>query len=282
MTAADNVQWIFVLVSLLLNLIVGPSLGVPTMEALFLITLPFILMHGIRRYGFPSLAVLIVAALVISNLYENCSIITGFPFGRYHYTGTLKLFLVPVTIGPYYIAIGYLCWQTANVILDIADVRLHRSVNLVLLPALAAAFMAMYDLTADPQASTIDHVWIWENGGSTFGVPATNFMGWWLCTYSFFQVFALYLRSRASVRPLQQSRQFWAQPIILYFNLGLVTVVTYFTSADGTNLVTAMNGVTWRTYDLHEASMTVFLFTVCVVTVLALARLFEWPRPANE
>lgn len=36
--------------------------------------------------------------LVVSNALENLSILTGFPFGNYHHTLGLQVFLVPVLI----------------------------------------------------------------------------------------------------------------------------------------------------------------------------------------
>ena len=50
--------------------------------------------------------VFVVAGLVISNILENLSIQTGFPFGHYHYTGGPQIFLVPWFIGPAYLGIG--------------------------------------------------------------------------------------------------------------------------------------------------------------------------------
>ena len=44
----------------------------------------FALLHGAQRYGWRAIAVFGVAGLVISNILENLSIQTGFPFGRYH------------------------------------------------------------------------------------------------------------------------------------------------------------------------------------------------------
>jgi hypothetical protein len=37
--------------------------------------------------------------------------------------------------------------------------------------------------------------WIWLNGGEYWGVPFTNFLGWFLTVYLIFQNFALYLSS---------------------------------------------------------------------------------------
>jgi uncharacterized membrane protein len=47
----------------------------------------FALVHGAQRYGWRAIGIFIVAGLMISNMLENLSIATGFPFGHYHYTG---------------------------------------------------------------------------------------------------------------------------------------------------------------------------------------------------
>src|SRR4051794_12173315 len=70
----------------------------------------FALIHGGRRYGWSGILVFVVICLIVSNAFENLSILTGFPFGRYYYTDVLgpKLFLVPVLIGGAYAGAGYL------------------------------------------------------------------------------------------------------------------------------------------------------------------------------
>src|SRR5690242_7543634 len=79
----------------------------------------FALTHGIARYGGRAMLWFIVICLVVSNIAENLSIVTGFPFGHYHYTDALgpKLFLVPVTIGGAYFGAGYLAWTVCLVLL---------------------------------------------------------------------------------------------------------------------------------------------------------------------
>ena len=54
-------------------------------------------LHGLQRYSSKEFLIFFVIAFIVSNLYENLSILTGFPFGHYHYTEALgpKLFLVP-------------------------------------------------------------------------------------------------------------------------------------------------------------------------------------------
>src|SRR5207245_11479497 len=58
---------------------------------------PFALIHGGRRYGWKTIAVFIVVTAIVSNILENISIVTGFPFGQYYYTDSLrpKLPLLP-------------------------------------------------------------------------------------------------------------------------------------------------------------------------------------------
>ena len=96
-----------------------PGIG----TTLILVQVGFVVLHGAWRYGWRAIAVFIVAGLVISNILENLSVQTGFPFGHYHYTGDGKIFQVPWYIGPAYLATGYLAWIVATTVL--ADV--HRN-----------------------------------------------------------------------------------------------------------------------------------------------------------
>jgi uncharacterized membrane protein len=69
----------------------------------------FALIHGSAKYGNGGITVFLVVCLVVSNSLENLSIITGVPFGHYHYSSALgaKILLVPVTIGGAYFGAGY-------------------------------------------------------------------------------------------------------------------------------------------------------------------------------
>src|SRR4030088_3434294 len=77
-----------------------------------MVSVAFALVHGAVRYGWGGIATFIVISLVVSNILENTSILTGFPFGHYYYTDDLgpKLFLVPLVIGVAYFFTGYLAW----------------------------------------------------------------------------------------------------------------------------------------------------------------------------
>jgi hypothetical protein len=84
-----------------------------------LLPMAFALIHGSKQYSWRSVLVFAVMSLAVSNALENLSILSGFPFGHYHYSDNLgqKLFLVPLLIGPAYFGMGYLSWTVARLIL---------------------------------------------------------------------------------------------------------------------------------------------------------------------
>lgn len=131
--------------------------------------------------------------LVISYSFENLSIATGFPFGFYNYSPTLGGggLTVPLIIIFAYFAIGYLSWMLSHVLTGQYTRKLEGK-QIFIVPFIAAFIMVMWDLGADP-ISAILGLWAWTYPGVYFGVPNSNFSGWFLVVYIFFQIFALYL-----------------------------------------------------------------------------------------
>src|SRR3984893_6564573 len=171
----------------------SPSLTIPVVMA----TAVFALFHGTLRYRWSGVLAFLIFCLVVSNILENTSILTGFPFGHYHYTSGPKIFLVPWYIGLSYFATAYLAWTVGIVLMG--DVRRTSNwITTVGVPVIGAAVMVMRDLTFDPLTSTIKQFWIWEQGGGYFGVPLTNYVGWFFTVYLFLQLFALFLRFRSA------------------------------------------------------------------------------------
>src|SRR6266705_6103098 len=119
--------WTLVVLNVVLTLVnaVFPNhIPFPILIPLFvLMPVAFALLHGAVRYQWSGILTFLVLCLVVSNLLENTSILTGFPFGHYYYTDVLgpKLFLVPLLIGPAYFASGYFAWVIGTVL--IGDVR---------------------------------------------------------------------------------------------------------------------------------------------------------------
>ena len=66
-------------------------------------------------------------------------------------------------------------------------------------PIVAAFIMTQWDLVMDPPLATISKAWIWHDGGAHFGVPFSNYLGWLLTSWLFYQAFAIYLGRRRPV-----------------------------------------------------------------------------------
>ncbi|MGH9655339.1 MAG: carotenoid biosynthesis protein [Bryobacteraceae bacterium] len=143
--------------------------------------LVFALVHGALGYGRRRILVFIALCLVIGNIFENLSIATGFPFGHYQFTSVMgpKLFQVPILLGLAYIGMGYVSW-TLGIVL-VGDLKRPLAGHRVVTVPLVAAFaMVGWDLSMDPIWSNLVHSWVWRNGGAYFGVPVSNFFGWYL------------------------------------------------------------------------------------------------------
>jgi putative membrane protein len=268
-----NILWLLVVllaVARLATTAFSPSLTIPVVMAAAV----FAFIHGAVRYRWSGILAFLIVCLVVSNVLENTSILTGFPFGHYHYTSSPRLFLVPLFIGPSYFATAYLAWMVAVVL--IGDVRRGGSwFTTVAVPVIASAVMVMWDLTFDPTASTIKQFWIWEQGGGYFGVPLTNYVGWFFTVYVFLQLFALFLRfRRAGADSLPLPASYYAQAVISYGVVGLTAVLSYLVFT-GNTVVTDAAGVAWQTRGITEAEATVSIFTMVFVSVLAGVKMLQ-------
>lgn len=240
------------------------------------------IVHAVRRYGAQTTFIFLGLTCVISWAYETSSILTGFPFGNYHYSDQLgpKLGLVPVLIMPAYFAMGYLSWTLAHVLLDRFDDRLEKR-HVFLLPLLASFIMVMWDLGIDPARATIEKAWVWHDGGAYFGVPIKNFAGWFLCVFTVFQCFAWYYykhgQSIEAAKPFQRSH--WTLPIYLYAAMIIDKLVAPF--ANKSVQLQSNEGHVWWTGDIDASLALVSIFTMFFVSLLALLRTYEW-RGAAE
>lgn len=113
---------------------------------------------------------------------EYASTRIGFPFGLYHYTGATagrELFLsdVPFFVPLSFPFLAYASWCLARLCLGRS-----RGLGVV---ALSALLMLVLDVVMDPLAVRggrwfLGHLFFYPNGGAYFGVPLSNFAGWFL------------------------------------------------------------------------------------------------------
>jgi putative membrane protein len=260
--------WLLVALLAIVDLlsVFSSSVALTTLHLAILLT--FALVHGALRYGFRGILAFAAICLLVSNALENIGVATGFPFGPYHYTDALgpKLGYVPLLIGPAYLGVGYLAWVLATIL--VGDVKRGESGLMAFATPLIGAFiMVLWDLTMDPTVSTLGGWWVWEKGGGFFGVPLSNYLGWFLTVFVFMQIFAIYLGrwGRKEISP--QPKGYFMQAIAMYAIVAMQFVVNY--AAKGSSPLIDANGMTWRSGDLLETSAITALFTMVFVVALA-------------
>jgi uncharacterized membrane protein len=238
----------------------------------------FGLLHGASTYGWRGILLFLFICLGVSNAFENLSIMTGFPFGWYHYSDAMgpKLFLVPLLIGPAYFGVGYLSWTLARAIFRDEDARLFGLLSFAT-PAIAGFIMVSWDLTIDPMMSTINGSWVWHNGGSYFGVPVSNFLGWYLTVYVFFQCFALYARRRFAF--YTKVRGYWATPLFAYTSIIIASILGLLLGTEPAAVFTDPAGHQWQAQDIRSVAALVCLFTALPFWLLAVFKVGDIGSP---
>ncbi len=241
----------------------------------------FALIHGAMFYRMRGILIFFVICLLIGNIFENVGVRTGFPFGPYYFTDLMgpKLSVVPIQLGLAYLGMAYLSWTLACLILGNMRSPLGGS-RVVTLPLVAAFIMVAWDFSQDPVWSTVLHLWIWRQGGAYFGVPMSNFLGWYLTVYVFYQLFAIYLRGRSTTSgPLPTS--YWHLPI-LFYAVSAAGNVFLIIPKSGLSVVSDPSGAQWKVSDITGTCALVSIFTMGAFAVMAWVRLADQRAEAGN
>jgi len=273
--AANLVLWsLIVLYAIARILQVFPG-RVPMLVIVSLHVFPpiiFALIHGAMFYRTRGIVIFCAICLVVGNIFENLGVRTGFPFGWYYFTELMgpKIFSVPILLGLAYLGMGYLSWTLARAILGAMRRPLSGS-RVITVPLTAGLIMVAWDFAMDPVWSTIEHAWVWSDGGAYFGVPVSNFSGWSLTVYLMFQLFALYLRGRA-INPNTFPSSFWHLPVIFYGLSAAGNILLAIPSVTPW-VVSDPTGVLWRVRDITHTCALVSIFIMGAFAFLAWARI---------
>jgi putative membrane protein len=139
-----------------------------TLVATALVVACMIRIHGFR--GTLAFAALIVAIPFGS---EFLGLLTGVPYGSYTYVGTPGPYVFGLVPG--FILIGWI--NVAYLSIATTTVGFGRS-SLWLAPV-DGLVATSWDVIADPIATRAGY-WSWSSPGGFYGVPVSNFLGWFL------------------------------------------------------------------------------------------------------
>ena len=106
-------------------------------------------------------------------------------FGSYHYTHYFapNLFGVPIAIGFAWIMVI----ATSHAIVHSLRIP-YRWIRAILGGLLAVVF----DLVLDPVSYKVKEYWLWEESGFYYGIPASNFTGWFITAFCLLLVIDLF------------------------------------------------------------------------------------------
>ena len=229
------------------------------------------LAHGVVLYRPKGIAVFTASCLGFGALAESLSLRTGFPFGHYYFTTIMgpQIFQLPLLLALAYLGIGYVAWILAILITGGPDEPI-RGPRLVTVPLLASFIMLAWDLSMDPDWSTLDRAWIWRDGGAYFGVPASNFFGWFLTAYCYYQTFSLYCGARPVLGPPKQ-RRFWYPPILTYVFCALGNLLILKLPM-APPVVADATGRIWHTSQILTNCVLISIFVMLPLAVLGWLR----------
>ena len=127
-----------------------------------------------ERWGGARSAAAAAAVVVAATAVEGAGSRTGFPFGRYRYTGALQPTVagVPVIVPLAWLAMAVPSREVAHAALWKRSTPLRRI-------ALGAVALTAWDVFLDPQMVG-EGYWSWVRTGRYRGIPLTNFAGWLL------------------------------------------------------------------------------------------------------
>ncbi len=252
-----------------------PRMLIVTLDVLS--AMAFALVDGARYYSLRGILTFAAICAVIGNSIENIGVTTGFPFGRYYFVELMgpKLFHVPVLLGLAYIGMAYVSWTLACLILGGAPVPVIGR-GVLGLPLVASFIMVAWDLAQDPVWATVLHGWIWRDGGPWFGVPISNYFGWYITVFVIYLLFALYLRHRPA--PIVGEQRTRCQPALLFYMICAAGNILQTIPCGIPAVVQDPTGKQWRIADISAASALVSVFVMGAFVAVAWTRSRAAPR----
>jgi putative membrane protein len=241
----------------------------------------FALFDGARHYRLRGILVFAGLCILVGNFTENLSIATGFPFGHYYFVELMgpKLFQVPVLLGLAYIGMSYVSWTLARAIVGNPHAPVT-GLRIIGLPLVASFIMVAWDLAQDPIWATVLHGWVWRDGGAWFGVPVSNYLGWFGTVFTIYLLFALYMRRRA-VSPIAATPASLRPALFFYVLCAAGNVLQVFFH-QAPVIVMDPTGKQWSYAGIVGASALVSIFVMGAFAAIAWVRLAEQEKAATD
>jgi putative membrane protein len=247
-----------------------PSLAIVALDVLSAAAFAYV--HGKLHYRLKGILVFVGLCILVGNVSENLSVETGFPFGHYVFNDLMgpKMWNVPILLGLAYIGMAYVSWTLARLIVGDPYATVSGS-RIVTLPLVASCIMVAWDVAQDPVWGTVLHAWTWRDGGPWFGVPVSNYFGWFANVFVIYLLFALFLKRRPELG-VPVVHPMWGAAIFFYVLCAAGNVLQRFARPANETMFDPA-GKMWLVADITTASAVVSIFVMGGFATLAMVRM---------
>lgn len=242
------------------------------------------LLAAVPHLGWKKVILFTFAGYLTAFTSELCSINTGFPYGWYFYidkTSSHELWVAGV---PFFDSLSYvfLCYCSYSValfmlsplkrnklkIIPLETVRIRKSFAALLLGSLLQTYL---DIIIDPVALQgsrwfLGQIYGYREVGSHFGVPISNYLGWWLTS-----AIMIFILQRLAAAPEKSAKPagVCCFPFSSLFGPGLYLGVAIFNITIALLIGEATIAVT---------GIFIVLLPLCMVATLAKRRMDRYHR----
>lgn len=164
------------------------------------------LLYAVETFGRSKGIILSVAIAVTTFLVEGLSAKYDVFFGNYDYTARFPPLLFGVPIG-----IGF-AWL---VMIMAGHALVAQTKNRWFAVVLAALYVVVLDLLLDPVAFVTKEYWLWNSDSAYYGIPWTNFAGWFAVAFVWQVILNFFKAQHTAVAEKRVIIVFWT--IVLLF-----------------------------------------------------------------
>ncbi|MCZ7382071.1 MAG: carotenoid biosynthesis protein [Candidatus Methanoperedens sp.] len=185
----------------------------------------FVILHSLANIGIKSTTFFFALTVLLGFFSELLGVKYGWVFGSYYYISRppwMIFGLVPIQTPLSWSVLIYIGYCTTNIIFKTLEKKISIFTNIIkkrmifaiLLACVDALIVMNIDMVMDPVAS--GHSWIWLEEGSYYGIPLSNFIGWFLVTFIATCTFRTYNFGTKSEKILSNKIKEYL-PLLLYF-----------------------------------------------------------------
>jgi len=152
-----------------------------------------VLLHSSKELGIKKTSLFFFIMLLFGLFSEVIGVKYGLIFGSYYYTYASKFFfgIVPLMTPITWAILIYVSYTITNLFLykfggekpNKKDKFWYLIALIVLLSSIDGLIAVNMDMILDP-ISVSKQSWVWIGGGPYFGIPLSNFIGWFFVTFS--------------------------------------------------------------------------------------------------